>query len=94
MGSRLAQSFYLQFLYDAGSVCCVAQDPDGAIIGCGTAKVVRRADGAAGAGGSEREGHVLTLAVDPAWRRKGVGRDLLEVRTWRPIPCSWSRTAC
>ena len=28
---------------------------------------------------NERTGHVLTLAVDSTWRRKGIGRDLLEV---------------
>jgi ribosomal protein S18 acetylase RimI-like enzyme len=27
----------------------------------------------------ERDGHVLTLAVDPNWRRRGIGRDILEV---------------
>jgi ribosomal protein S18 acetylase RimI-like enzyme len=29
----------------------------------------------------ERDGHVLTLAVDPNWRRRGIGREVLEVFT-------------
>ena len=67
----MPKSFYLQFLYDSSSTCIVAENEDGQIIGCGTAKVSRR--------NMEYEGHVLTLAVIPAWRRKGVGRDILEV---------------
>ena len=78
MGSTFAKSFYLQFLYDNASVCVVAENTEGVIIGCGTAKVVRTGDVGSGL---EREGHILTLAVDPAWRRRGIGRDLLEVRT-------------
>jgi GNAT superfamily N-acetyltransferase len=62
-------------LYDSASVCVVAETAEGVIVGCGTAKVVRRDVGA----GLEREGQILTLAVDPAWRRRGIGRDLLEV---------------
>lgn len=79
MGSSFAKSFYLQFLYDAASVCCIAETTEGQIVGCGTAKVVLRRDDCTGGGVLEREGHILTLAVDPAWRRKGIGRDLLEV---------------
>lgn len=57
------------------ATCIVAEDTEGKIIGCGTAKVVRRdlSDSV------ERDGHVLTLAVDPNWRRRGIGRDILEV---------------
>ena len=77
MGSTFAKSFYLQFLYDNASNCVVAENTEGVIVGCGTAKVVRTGDVG---GGLEREGHILTLAVDPAWRRRGIGRDLLEVR--------------
>jgi ribosomal protein S18 acetylase RimI-like enzyme len=75
LGSTFAKSFYLQFLYDSASTCIVAEDLEGSIIGCGTAKVVRRVQ----SNGFEREGHILTLAVDPAWRRRGIGRDILEV---------------
>ena len=53
----------------------MAEDLDGHIIGCGTAKVTKRDTFAP----VERDGHVLTLAVDPSWRRRGVGTDLLEV---------------
>jgi ribosomal protein S18 acetylase RimI-like enzyme len=66
----------MQFLYDAAAICVVAESlVSGEIVGCGTAKVVcpdmRNT--------TELSGHILTLAVDPAWRRKGVGRDVLEV---------------
>jgi ribosomal protein S18 acetylase RimI-like enzyme len=74
LGSKFPKSFYLQFLYDSNATCVVAETPDGTIIGCGTAKIIRRD----GLSVNERTGHVLTLAVDPAWRRKGIGRDLLE----------------
>ena len=69
------KSFYLQFLYDSSSTCVIAEDLEGQVIGCGTAKVVRRDT----SNSYEREGHVLTLAVDPSHRRRGIGRDLLEV---------------
>ena len=69
----------MQFLYDSAATCVVAEDTEGNIIGCGTAKVVRRdlSDSL------ERDGHILTLAVDPNWRRLGLGRDILEVYTSR-----------
>jgi ribosomal-protein-alanine N-acetyltransferase len=38
-------------------------------------------------GPGERE--VLNLAVDPAWRRRGVGRTLLQVETARPGCTLW-----
>jgi len=75
LGSTFSKSFYLQFLYDASAACVIAEDPDGNIIGCGTAKVTKRDASTP----MERDGHVLTLAVDPSWRRRGVGTDLLEV---------------
>ena len=75
LGSTFSKSFYLQFLYDASATCVVAEDMDGNIIGCGTAKVTKRDVSTP----MERDGHVLTLAVDPSWRRRGVGTDLLEV---------------
>lgn len=75
MGSTFAKSFYLQFLYDSSATCIVVEDREGQIIGCGTAKVVRRDTSS----NTEREGHILTLAVDPSWRRRGIGRDILEV---------------
>jgi N-acetylglutamate synthase-like GNAT family acetyltransferase len=71
LGGSFPKSFYLQFLYDSSASCIVAEDANGQIIGCGTAKVSKRQ--------IEYEGNVLTLAVIPAWRRKGVGRDILEV---------------
>jgi len=74
LGSTFSKSFYLQFLYDASATCVVAEDLDGNIIGCGTAKVTKRDASTP----MERDGHVLTLAVDPSWRRRGVGTDLLE----------------
>jgi ribosomal protein S18 acetylase RimI-like enzyme len=77
LGSSFAKSFYLQFLYDSAATCVIAEDTEGNIIGCGTAKVVWRDlfDTI------ERDGHILTLAVDPNWRRRGIGRDILEVWT-------------
>lgn len=62
-------------MYDSATTCVVAENAEGVIIGCGTAKVVRRD----GLNVNERAGHILTLAVDPTWRRQGLGRDLLEV---------------
>ena len=77
MGSSFAKSFYLQFLYDSSATCVIAEDFEGQIIGCGTAtaKVVQRDT----SNSHEGEGHVLTLAVDPSFRRRGIGRDILEV---------------
>jgi ribosomal protein S18 acetylase RimI-like enzyme len=75
LGTTFAKSFYLQFLYDSSATCIVAENLKGQIIGCGTAKVVRRDS----LNSPEREGHILTLAVDPAWRRRGIGKDLLGV---------------
>ena len=75
MGNTFAKSFYLQFLYDSSATCVIAEDFQGQIIGCGTAKVVRRNT----SNSHEREGHVLTLAVDPSHRRRGIGRDILKV---------------
>jgi len=65
----------LQFLYDSTAACVVVEDLDQKIIGCGTAKVVHR-----DLSSDDREGHILTLAVDPAFRRRGIGREILEVR--------------
>jgi len=65
----------LQFLYDASAICIIVEDLQGQIIGCGTAKVIKGDTLST----SEREGHILTLAVDPSWRRRGIGRDILEV---------------
>ena len=65
----------MQFLYDSSATCVIAEDLEGQIIGCGTAKVVRRDT----SDNHEGEGHVLTLAVDPSFRRRGIGRDILEV---------------
>jgi ribosomal protein S18 acetylase RimI-like enzyme len=65
----------MQFLYDSSATCVIAEDLEGQIIGCGTAKVVRRDT----FDNHEGEGHVLTLAVDPSFRRRGIGRDILEV---------------
>ena len=85
MESSFAKSFYLQFLYDSSATCVIAEDFDGQIIGCGTAKLVRRDT----SNSHEVEGHVLTLAVDPSFRRRGIGRDILEVlyvvRFWLTI---------
>ena len=75
MGARFPKSFYLQFLYDSSATCVVAQDSQGRIIGCGTAKVIRRDTFVS----SEREGHILTLVVEPSWRRRGIGKNILEV---------------
>ena len=75
LGSKFAKSFYLQFLYDSSATCIMAEDLEGLIIGCGTAKVVQQDP----SNSPEREGHILTLAVDPLWRRRGIGRDILEV---------------
>jgi len=74
LGITFPKSFYLQFLYDSLCLCLVAEDANGQIVGCGTAKIVRREGSSV-----EREGHILTLAVDPAWRRRGVGKNILEV---------------
>jgi ribosomal protein S18 acetylase RimI-like enzyme len=75
LGVSFPKSFYFQFLYDSSATCVVAEDLEGNIIGCGTAKVVRRDQSST----SEQVGHILTLAVDPAWRRRGIGRGVLEV---------------
>jgi ribosomal protein S18 acetylase RimI-like enzyme len=75
LGGTFAKSFYFQFLYDSSTTCIVAEGVNGEIIGCGTAKVARKDAYDC----AEREGHILTLAVDPSWRRRGIGRGLLEV---------------
>ena len=75
MGTTIAKSFYLQFLYDSLCTCIITEDAEGNILGCGTAKVVPQ-----DTIGPERDGHILTLAVEPLWRRKGIGRDILEVQ--------------
>jgi len=75
----------LQFLYDANATCVVAETLDGKIVGCGTAKLaaddasdclIRGTNQSSPSG--DKEGHILTLAVDPSWRRRGIGRDILE----------------
>jgi ribosomal protein S18 acetylase RimI-like enzyme len=78
LGSNIAKQFYLQFLYDSTAACIIVEDLEGQIVGCGTAKVIHR-----DLSTDDREGHILTLAVDPAFRRRGIGREILEVR----LPC-------
>ena len=75
LGSNITKQFYLQFLYDSTAACVLVEDLNGQIIGCGTAKVIHRDPNS-----DNREGHILTLAVDPAFRRRGIGREILEVR--------------
>jgi ribosomal protein S18 acetylase RimI-like enzyme len=75
LGVTFPKSFYFQFLYDSSTTSVVAEDGEGNIIGCGTAKVVPKDLSP----NPERVGHILTLAVDSAWRRRGIGRDILEV---------------
>ena len=53
--------------YEAVQEFLVAEDADGTVIGCGALHILW-----------EDLGEVRTLAVHPDWRRKGVGRALLE----------------
>lgn len=63
-------SFFLQFLYSPKTVCLVAVNSDNQIVGAIAGKLEEPQHGVF-------TGHIYILAVQPEYRRQGLGRSLL-----------------
>jgi GNAT superfamily N-acetyltransferase len=61
-------------LTDGSIVAFVVDGPDGGLVSCGVGTVAQRLPGPGNHSG--RYGFVQSMATDPAWRRRGLGRQV------------------